>query len=161
MHDRRVMHRDLKPANVFITTQGMIKLGDLGLGRFFAEGTVQAHSLVGTPYYMSPERLAESGYSFGSDIWGCIISFDSICIVGCLLYELAALHSPFYAEKMNLAGLVKKIDDCDYPPLPSELYSKEMRDLISGMIVNDPEKRLDATKVYTIAKAMYEKTNAK
>jgi NIMA (never in mitosis gene a)-related kinase len=145
------MHRDLKPANVFITTKGMIKLGDLGLGRFFAEGTVQAHSLVGTPYYMSPERLAEAGYSFASDIWG----------LGCLLYELAQLHSPFYSEKQNLVGLVKKIDECDYPPLPSDLYSEELRNLVSGMIVNDPEKRLDATQVYTIAKQMYEKTNAK
>eukprot|EP00040_Diaphanoeca_grandis_P000100 m.14345 g.14345 ORF g.14345 m.14345 type:complete len:325 (-) comp10104_c0_seq2:52-1026(-) len=145
MHERRVMHRDIKPANVFITGEGIVKLGDLGLGRYFTSQMSAAYSLVGTPYYMSPERIHESGYGFKSDIWS----------LGCLLYEMAALQSPFYGEALNLYALVKKIEKCSYPSLPSDTFSLTLRQLVGSCVTSNQESRPSSFEVLVIAEKQH------
>lgn len=142
MHKKRIMHRDIKPANVFLCSQGVVKLGDLGLGRYFSSNTYRAHSVVGTPFYMSPEVITYSGgpsggYSFKSDIWS----------LGCVLYELAALQSPFACSRLNYYALGKQICSGDYPALP-DASSRNVQKLCSEMIQVNPEHRPSAHAVF-------------
>ena len=85
----------------------VMKLGDLGLGRYFSSKKDVTHSTVGTPYYMSPECIQGGGYDFKSDIWS----------LGCLLYELATLRSPFYSAGLNFYMLGKRIMKRQFEPL--------------------------------------------
>jgi serine/threonine protein kinase len=165
----------MQPANIFLTTDGTIKVGDLGLSREMSDETVQAFSKVGTPLYMSPEVLKGDGYDFKSDIWS----------MGCLLYEvrrvipqrkdrtvlhrtcslrllppavqLAMLKSPFKSEGLNLYLLFQKISRADYQPV-SEEYSAELRDLVVEMLNTTAGNRPDINYVCDIARRMRDRT---
>ncbi|CAN0046273.1 unnamed protein product, partial [Choristocarpus tenellus] len=100
-----------------------VKVGDLGLGRFMSENTLEAHSKVGTPLYMSPEVFRGDGYDWKSDVWS----------LGCMLYELAMLRSPFKSEGLNIYRLFQKICQGEYPPLIDH-YSSELISLVARMV---------------------------
>lgn len=146
MHKERVMHRDIKPANVFVLAANHVKLGDLGVGRHFSSKTDMVHSTVGTPYYMSPECIhGKTGYDFKSDLWS----------MGCLLYELATLRSPFYSDKVNFYVLGKRITSCKYDPV-GDAYSPELTGLVGNMLQSSPTERPTAADVFERSRAQLE-----
>ncbi|KAG6977126.1 hypothetical protein JG688_00000673 [Phytophthora aleatoria] len=133
----RIMHRDLKPANIFLTLKGVVKVGDLGLGRYLSENTMEARSKVGTPLYMSPEVLRGESYDWKSDVWS----------LGCILYELAMLRSPFKSEaaqKILLAAEkagVFAVAQLSAPTLTSGVGVEacELLDALTAAVVSDDD----------------------
>lgn len=125
---KKVLHRDLKPGNVFFGRNQTVKLGDFGLSREMGEESTFARTHVGTPYYMSPEQIANKSYNEKSDVWS----------LACVMYEMASLSPPFRATNhLQLAELIKKgkIESL------SEHYSSDVFNLIKVMMHQDPNKR--------------------
>lgn len=88
LHDMKILHRDLKCANVFISKDNTYKLGDLNVSKVTQSGLCQTQT--GTPYYTSPEVWSDKPYDAKCDIWS----------LGCVIYEMAALHPPFLANDL-------------------------------------------------------------
>jgi hypothetical protein len=134
MHGNRILHRDLKTQNVFLLGNGRLVLGDLGISKVL-DGTMDfAQTCIGTPYYMSPEIFKNKPYSYKSDVWA----------LGCILYELTTLNHAFDANSLN--GLATKIVKGKYPPI-SNKYSKHLRDLITQMLMLNPQQRPDVDQI--------------
>ena len=70
LHRNEVIYRDLKPENILFDVDGHIKLADFGLAKeHISEATEGAHSLCGTPEYLSPEVLNRLGHGNAVDWW--------------------------------------------------------------------------------------------
>ncbi|XP_054406339.2 serine/threonine-protein kinase Nek4 isoform X6 [Pongo abelii] len=128
LHEKHILHRDLKTQNVFLTRTNIIKVGDLGIARVLENHCDMASTLIGTPYYMSPELFSNKPYNYKSDVWA----------LGCCVYEMATLKHAFNAKDMN--SLVYRIIEGKLPPMPRD-YSPELAELIRTMLSKRPEER--------------------
>ena len=55
MHSKNILHRDIKAQNLFMTKPHEVKLGDFGIAKALGTNADFTKTLVGTPYFMSPE----------------------------------------------------------------------------------------------------------
>ncbi|XP_037892563.1 serine/threonine-protein kinase Nek8 [Glossina fuscipes] len=133
MHDENILHRDLKTANVFLNSRGIVKIGDFGISKIMTT-KIHAQTVLGTPYYFSPEMCEGKEYDHKSDIWA----------LGCILGELCCLRKTFAAS--NLSELVSKIMAGSYTPIPMG-YTSALRSLLSNLLQVDPAHRPKASEI--------------
>ncbi|GIQ80494.1 hypothetical protein KIPB_001300 [Kipferlia bialata] len=85
LHKNSRIHRDIKSDNLLLSNQGDVKLSDFGFCVQLAVEQTTRRSVVGTPYWMSPELIRGSDYTTSTDIWS----------LGILLLELAESEPPY------------------------------------------------------------------
>eukprot|EP00742_Colponemidia_sp_Colp-10_P003345 GILJ01003560.1.p1 GENE.GILJ01003560.1~~GILJ01003560.1.p1 ORF type:complete len:831 (+),score=160.17 GILJ01003560.1:100-2592(+) len=128
IHEKNILHRDLKTQNIFLTRGNTVKLGDFGIARVLSAETNFAKTVVGTPYYLSPELCEDKPYHHKSDIWA----------LGCVLYELTTLRHAF--SGLNMGALILKILRGQFQAIPNQ-YSRELSVLIADMLRQNPDDR--------------------
>ncbi|XP_012686385.2 serine/threonine-protein kinase Nek3 isoform X2 [Clupea harengus] len=136
IHDKRVLHRDLKAKNIFLTDNGIVKLGDFGSACVLSSAQGYAQTYVGTPYYVSPEIWDNKPYNNKSDVWS----------LGCVLYELCTLRHPFQAQSWK--SLILRVCRGAYDPLPKHL-PYELHYLIKHMFKTNPRDRPSIQTILT------------
>jgi serine/threonine protein kinase len=139
-HAAGIIHRDLKPANLFLTTRtdgsSLVKVLDFGIAKSLDDLTMNgaqtnAGTLLGSPYYMSPEQMRSShNVDRRSDIWA----------LGVILFELLTGRPVFVSDTMpGLCGAILS----DPPTRLRELRSSAPEGL-EAAILRCLERDLDA-----------------
>jgi serum/glucocorticoid-regulated kinase 2 len=123
-----VIYRDLKPENILVDEEGHLRLTDFGLSKMnFRDGDI-ATSFCGSPEYMSPEMLNNSGHNKVLDFY---------CL-GALLYEMLTGLPPHYNNnrfKMYQSILTKTVS---YP----SYLNKDTIDIMERLLNKNPKERL-------------------
>jgi serine/threonine-protein kinase len=133
-HSLSMIHRDIKPENIMLTPDGTAKLCDLGLAREVSEDSslTQFGTVVGTPYYISPEQArGEKNPDIRSDIYS----------LGATLFHMVTGRVPFTGTTVATI-LARQITE--EPPFASGVnaqVSPATSRLIRKMMEKNPARR--------------------
>ncbi|KAH7842532.1 hypothetical protein Vadar_006465 [Vaccinium darrowii] len=135
LHKNGIMHRDIKGANILVDNKGCIKLADFGASKKVVELATMtgAKSMKGTPYWMAPEVILQTGHSFSADIWS----------VGCTVIEMATGKPPWSQQYQEVAALFHIGTTKSHPPIPDHL-SVEAKDFLLKCLQKEPNFRAAA-----------------
>ncbi|XP_044046017.1 serine/threonine-protein kinase DCLK2 isoform X3 [Siniperca chuatsi] len=140
LHSMNIVHRDIKPENllVFEYPDGTksLKLGDFGLATV-VEGPL--YTVCGTPTYVAPEIIAESGYGLKVDIWAA----------GVITYILLCGFPPFRSESNMQEDLFDQIllGRLDFPSPYWDNITDSAKELIGKMLTVNSEARYTAQDI--------------
>jgi serine/threonine protein kinase len=138
-HAKGIIHRDVKPSNLLLTSDGTVKILDLGLARIYEdEGstgsgrlTVQGQ-ILGTANYMPPEQADDTHQADArSDIYA----------LGATMFHLIAGRPPYTGETVSHVLLAHQ--ESQVPSLCAEVRDAppDLDAIIGRMMAKHPGDR--------------------
>ena len=145
IHGMNVIHRDIKPSNIFLSKNGIIKIGDFGISKILSKNHKQTKTHIGTPNYMAPEVIESEKYDFNVDIWSLGVTF----------FELITFKAPFYGNNefglfINIINGQKKMSINTFNNNNGNEYSHQLIDIINKMISNQPKQRPSIDEILNV-----------
>ncbi|XP_077156240.1 serine/threonine-protein kinase DCLK2 isoform X2 [Paroedura picta] len=140
LHGLNIVHRDIKPENLLVCEYSdgtkSLKLGDFGLATV-VEGPL--YTVCGTPTYVAPEIIAETGYGLKVDIWAA----------GVITYILLCGFPPFRSENNVQEDLFDQIlvGKLEFPSPYWDNITDSAKELISLMLQVNVEARYTASQI--------------
>lgn len=136
-HSKGVVHRDIKPSNIIYSDSPFtVKIADFGVAKISDNSQTKVGSIIGSPFYMSPEQIRGEQATGASDIFS----------LGVTLYQLLCGELPFKVD--NLASLTYEIINSE----PKDVTKINLdlpllsRDITRKALHKDPNGRYQSAK---------------
>jgi serine/threonine kinase 4 len=130
LHDNKKIHRDIKAGNVLLDHKGIAKLADFGVSAQLANTLSKKDSVIGTPYWMSPEVISRSLYNKKTDIWSLGITAIEMAEGEPPYSHIHPVRAMFVIQKNPARGLTEP-----------HKWSNEFNDFVRKCLTIDPKQR--------------------
>ncbi|OXA59113.1 serine/threonine-protein kinase PAK 5 isoform X2 [Folsomia candida] len=136
LHSQGVIHRDIKSDSILLAADGRVKLSDFGFCAQVSQELPKRKSLVGTPYWMSPEIISRLPYGTEVDCWS----------MGIMVIEMVDGEPPFFNEPPLQA--MRRIRDMPPPRIKNQIkVSTRLIGFLERMLVRDSSQRATAQEL--------------